>query len=163
VTNRYFQHYARHLPFLDFARSESPNSFYDQSPLLFWAIISAGARRYQRNPSLLGSLATPLLKLGWSSMQISAAVIPNIQGLLILSTWPFPTNTTSKDNTFTLSGMAVNLALQIGLHVPLQGQEYSRTRVDLSSEGLARRVQLWSYCVVVHQKLEIYPFSHFIS
>ncbi|EPE24357.1 hypothetical protein GLAREA_08209 [Glarea lozoyensis ATCC 20868] len=148
----YFQHYARHLPFLDFARSESPNSFYDQSPLLFWAIITAGARRYQRNPSLLGSLATPLLKLGWSSMQISAAVIPNIQGLLILSTWPFPTNTTSKDNTFTLSGMAVNLALQIGLHVPLQGQEYSRTRVDLSSEGLARRVQLWSYCVVVHQK-----------
>jgi hypothetical protein len=85
-------------------------------------------------------------------MQISAAVIPNIQGLLILSTWPFPTNTTSKDNTFTLSGMAVNLALQIGLHVPLQGQEYSRTRVDLSSTGLARRVQLWSYCVVAHQK-----------
>ena len=48
--------------------------------------------------------------------------------------------------------MAVNLALQVGLHVPLQGQEYSRTRVDLSNEGLARRVQLWSYCVVAHQK-----------
>ncbi|KAG9235845.1 hypothetical protein BJ875DRAFT_256512 [Amylocarpus encephaloides] len=148
----YFLHYAKHLPFLDFQRSESPNSFYDQSPLLFWAIISAGTRRYLRNPSLLGSLAEPLLKLGWSSMQISGAVIPNIQGLLILSTWPFPTNTTSRDNTFTLSGMAVNLALQIGLHVPLQGQEYSRTRIDLSNDSVARRVQLWSYCVIVHQK-----------
>ncbi|CAG8981431.1 hypothetical protein HYALB_00012776 [Hymenoscyphus albidus] len=148
----YFTHYAKHLPFLDCQRSESPNAFHARSPLLFWAIISAGARRYPRNPALLFSLSEPLLKLGWSAMQISGAVIHNIQGLLILSTWPFPTNTTSRDGTFTLSGMAVNLALQIGLHVPLQGQEYSRTRIDLSNDSLARRVQLWSFCVVVHQK-----------
>ncbi|TVY84666.1 Regulatory protein LEU3 [Lachnellula suecica] len=146
----YFLYYAKHLPFLD--PKTTPNSYYNQSPLLFWAIISAGTRRYLGNPTLLGSIAEPVLKLGWSSMHIGGAVIPNIQGLLILSTWPFPTNSTSKDNTFTLSGMSVNLALQIGLHVPLQGQDYSRTRVDLSNENIARRVQLWSYCVVVHQK-----------
>ncbi|TVY52530.1 Regulatory protein LEU3, partial [Lachnellula cervina] len=146
----YFLYYAKHLPFLD--PQATPNSFYDQSPLLFWAIISAGTRRYIGNPTLIGSIAEPVLKLGWSSMHIGGAVIPNIQGLLILSTWPFPTNSTSKDNTFTLSGMSINLALQIGLHVPLQGQDYSRTRVDLSNENIARRVQLWSYCVVVHQK-----------
>ncbi|TVY46941.1 Regulatory protein [Lachnellula occidentalis] len=146
----YFLYYAKHLPFLD--PQATPNSFYDQSPLLFWAIISAGTRKYIGNPTLIGSIAEPVLKLGWSSMHIGGAVIPNIQGLLILSTWPFPTNSTSKDNTFTLSGMSINLALQIGLHVPLQGQDYSRTRVDLSNENIARRVQLWSYCVVVHQK-----------
>ncbi|KAH6676544.1 hypothetical protein B0J14DRAFT_560838 [Halenospora varia] len=146
----YFLRCAKHLPFLD--SQITPNAYYEQSPLLFWAIISAGSRRYTANPNLYALLAEPVLELAWSKMHTSGSVIPNIQGLLILTTWPFPTNSTSKDNTFTLSGMSVNLALQIGLHVPLQGQEYSRTRIDLSNDNIARRVQLWSYCVVVHQK-----------
>lgn len=146
----YFLRCAKHLPFLD--SQITPNAYYEQSPLLFWAIISAGSRRYTANPNLYALLTEPVLELAWSKMHTSGSVIPNIQGLLILTTWPFPTNSTSKDNTFTLSGMSVNLALQIGLHVPLQGQEYSRTRIDLSNDNIARRVQLWSYCVVVHQK-----------
>lgn len=150
MDSRYFAHYHAHLPFLDPA--VSPNSYYDQSSLIFWAIIGVGVRRYTANPTLLGSLAEPILHLPWPPLHPTSAVIPAIQGLLLLSSFPFPTDSTSKDTSYTLSGMAINLALQIGLHVPTYSQDYSRSKMTLTQQDIRRRLQLWFHCIVVHQK-----------
>lgn len=48
--------------------------------------------------------------------------------------------------------MAVNLALQVGLHVPTFFRDYSRSRTTLTQEEIAMKVQLWFYCIVIHQK-----------
>ncbi|KIW10227.1 hypothetical protein PV08_11188 [Exophiala spinifera] len=146
----YFAHYHSHLPFLD--PNISPNSYYDQSSLIFWAIIGVGVRRYTANPTLFGSLAEPILHLPWPPLHPTPAVIPAIQGLLLLSSFPFPTDSTSKDTSYTLSGMAINLALQIGLHVPTFSQDYSRSKMTLTQQDIQRRLQLWFHCIVVHQK-----------
>ncbi|KIW57122.1 hypothetical protein, variant [Exophiala xenobiotica] len=146
----YFTHYSQHLPVLD--PNISPNGYYDQSPLLFWAIIGVGVRRYTANPTLLGSLAERIVHLASPLLHPTPAVIPAIQGLLLLSSFPFPTDSTSKDTSYTLSGMAINLALQIGLHVPTFSQDYSRSKMTLTQEDIQRRVQLWFHCIIVHQK-----------
>ena len=149
-TTRYFTHYSQHLPVLD--PNISPNGYYDQSPLLFWAIIGVGVRRYTANPTLLCSLAERIVHLASPLLHPTPAVIPAIQGLLLLSSFPFPTDSTSKDTSYTLSGMAINLALQIGLHVPTFSQDYSRSKMTLTQEDIQRRVQLWFHCIIVHQK-----------
>lgn len=146
---RYFPHYHKHLPFLD--PRVSPNGFYEQSHLLFWAIVGVGARRYTGNPTLLGSIMDPILHLGWPPLHATPAIVPAIQALLVLSFFPFPTDTTSKDNSYTLSGMAITLAMQIGLHAPTHDQDYYSS-FQINSEDIARRVRLWHYCVVIHQK-----------
>ncbi|KAK7902855.1 hypothetical protein LTR67_002501 [Exophiala xenobiotica] len=146
----YFTRYSQHLPVLD--PTISPNGYYDQSPLLFWAIVGVGVRRYAANPTLLGSLAERIVHLASPLLHPTPAVIPAIQGLLLLSSFPFPTDSTSKDTSYTLSGMAINLALQIGLHVPTFSQDYSRSKMTLTQEDIQRRVQLWFHCIVVHQK-----------
>lgn len=139
-----------HLPFLD--PNVSPNQYYEQSPLLFWAIIGVGVRRYNENPTLLGTIADHVVRLALPLLHPTPAVVPAIQGLLLLSSFPFPEDSTYKDNSYTLSGMAINLALQIGLHVPTFSQDYTKTRINLTAEDIARRVQLWFHCIVVHQK-----------
>lgn len=130
----------------------SPNEYYDKSPLLFWSVIGVAARRFTTNPTLLGSLAEPIIRLASPLLHAPSAVIPAIQSLLLLSSFPFPTDSTSKDISYTLSGMAVNLALQVGLHVPTFSRDYSRSKTTLTQEEITMKVELWFYCIVIHQK-----------
>ncbi|KAF9884036.1 hypothetical protein FE257_002374 [Aspergillus nanangensis] len=57
----FFTFYHPFLPFLD--REQTPDIYYNASPLLFWTIISVGARRYQTDNQLLNSLAGPVSRL----------------------------------------------------------------------------------------------------
>nr|POF01281.1 regulatory protein leu3 [Quercus suber] len=88
----------------------------------------------------------PILHLGWPPLHATPAIVPAIQALLILSFFPFPTDTTSKDNSYALSGMAITLAMQIGLHAPTHDTDYYSS-FQINSEDIARRVRLWHYCV----------------
>lgn len=130
----------------------APNAYYFNSPLLFWTIISVAYRRGSKDPELLGKLAPLVLDLVWSSIRTTIVSIPNIQALLILSTWSFPASTVFKDMTFLLSGMAVNLALQAGLHVPLQSEDFTLSKLKLSQDDFRKRTKLWLYCLLVREK-----------
>lgn len=152
VTNgdRYFVFYHPFLPFLD--REQSPDDYYNTSPLLFWTIISVGARRYQTDTHLLNSLAGPVSRLVWSTLADIPQSYHVVKALCLLCTWPFPTSSTSTDPTFMLCGMMMQVAMQLGLHRPSHTQDFSKFRVELMEEELRDKVRTWAVCNIVAQR-----------
>ncbi|KAK1148951.1 hypothetical protein N8T08_007626 [Aspergillus melleus] len=139
------------LPFLD--RAQSPEDYYKSCPLLFWTIISVGARRYTADTHLLNSLAGPVSRLVWSTLADIPQSYHVVKALCLLCTWPFPTSSTSNDPTFMLCGMMMQVAMQLGLHRPSHTQDFSKFRVELIEEELRDKVRTWAICNVVAQRV----------
>lgn len=146
---QFFQYHHPFLPFLD--PVQTPDQYFDQSPLLFWTIIAVASRRYTADPGLLSSLSTPLTTLLWRTV----ADIPNnyfvVKALCLLCAWPFPTSTTSMDPTHILVGLMMKTATGIGLHRPNHTQDFSRVSVELNREQVHDRVTTWAVCNIVSQ------------
>lgn len=144
----FFTFYHPFIPFLD--PTKNPDEYYQSSPLLFWTIISVATRRY--DPSLLTSLAVPLSEMLWKTI----AEVPQnyivVKALCILCTWPLPISSTSSDPTFMLSGLMMQIAMQIGLHRPSHAQDFSKFKVELREEELRDRVRTWATCNAVAQR-----------
>jgi hypothetical protein len=146
----FFTYYHPFLPFLD--REQSPEEYYTVSPLLFWTIISVGARRYQPDPNLLNSLAGPVTRLVWSTLADVPQSYHVVKALCLLCSWPFPTSSTSTDPTFMLCGLMIQIAMQLGLHRPSHTQDFSKYRVELVEEELRDKVRTWATCNIVAQR-----------
>ena len=144
----FFTCYHPFIPFLDPTRTT--DEYYLSSPLLFWTIISVATRRY--DPSLLTSLAVPLSELLWKTI----AEVPQnyivVKALCIICTWPLPISSTSSDPTFMLSGLMMQVAMQIGLHRPSHAQDFTKFKVKLREEELRDRVRTWATCNAVAQR-----------
>ncbi|KAL4808964.1 hypothetical protein BDV18DRAFT_133603 [Aspergillus unguis] len=147
----FFTYYHPFLPFLD--QEQSPEDYYTASPLLFWTIISVGARRYQPDTNLLNSLAGPVTRLVWSTLADVPQSYHVVKALCILCSWPFPTSSTSTDPTFMLCGLMIQVAMQLGLHRPSHTQDFSKYRVELVEEELRDKVRTWAVCNVVAQRV----------
>jgi hypothetical protein len=66
------------------------------------------------------------MKLIWAEISKPPYKVPTIQALIILCTWPFPTTTTYKAVSLTLSSIAISASMQVGLHMPFNTQDFSR-------------------------------------
>lgn len=141
--NSFFGEYAHILPILDASRT--PNAYYSSSAFLFWAIVGVGCRTYARNPTLLAVLPSKILNLAVLTLN-SHNSVEVVQGLLLILYWPFPRSSTDYKPNYVLTGAVVHLAMQLGLHLPVSGQEYSAAKLSLNSEELKRRSQIWGYC-----------------
>ncbi|KIV94162.1 hypothetical protein, variant 1 [Exophiala mesophila] len=139
--------YAPQLPFLD--PLKSPNAQYASSPFLFWAIIGVGCRTYARNPTLLAVLAPAVLAAALSTLN-SPVTLQTIQGLLTLLHWPFPKTSATSDLLYPLTGALINMAMQIGLHLPISAQEFSKVRLCLDTAEIERRARTWGFCQLIH-------------
>ncbi|EPS30349.1 hypothetical protein POX_b02641 [Penicillium oxalicum] len=149
--NLFFTYYHPFLPFLN--RTKTPEDYFSASPLLFWTIVSVGARRYQSDSGLLTSLAGPVTRLVWSTLADIPQSYHVVKALCLLCSWPFPTSSTSTDPTFMLCGMMVQVAMQLGLHRPSHTQDFSKFRVELIEEELRDKVQTWAICNIVAQRV----------
>ncbi|CAG8314972.1 unnamed protein product [Penicillium salamii] len=149
--NLFFTYYHPFLPFLD--PKQSPEDYYNASSLLFWTIISVGARRYQGDSTLLNSLAGPVSRLVWSTLADIPQSYHVVKALALMCSWPFPTSSTSTDPTFMLCGMMVQVAMQLGLHRPSHTQDFSKFRVELIEEELRDKVRTWAICNIVAQRV----------
>lgn len=149
--NEFWVNYHQYLPFLN--PSQSSDQYYQQHPLLFWAIVAVAARRYTADPGLLTSVTGPLTRLLWQTV----GEVPNnhfvVKALALICTWPLPTSTTSTDPTHILCGVMMKSATGIGLHRPNHTQDYSRVSVDLNREQLHDRVTTWAVCNIVAQSV----------
>ena len=144
----YFTFYHPFLLILD--PEKSPEYYYETSQLRFWIIISVAARRL--NPSLLRDLAGPVSELLW---KILAEVPQNyiiVKALCILCTWPLPIDSSSSDPTFMLSGLMMQIAMQIGLHRPSHTQDFTKFKVELMDVELRDRVRTWAACNATAQR-----------
>ncbi|KIX07614.1 uncharacterized protein Z518_02267 [Rhinocladiella mackenziei CBS 650.93] len=123
----------------------SPDPVFDRCPLLFWAICAAAASDH---PILLlqpeiSSLVATIIATPPRSVEI-------VQGLLILCMWPFPYSNTTEDPSLIYSGMATQAALQMGLHRPNFGNEFS-SKKDPSVEREEVKRSTWLACYIVAQ------------
>lgn len=146
----FFDKYHRFLPFLDPLRQPEEVLAKDNK-LLFWAIISVGARHYKRDPGLLNRLKDPLTDLIWKTIkgQTNHHVV---KALCLLCYWPLPQHRTVMDPTFVLCGVMMQVAIQIGLHQPTHPQDFSRTKVRLQKEDIQDRLRTWAVCNIVAQR-----------
>lgn len=148
---RFFTLFSPFLPFLNPERT--PDEFFRRSPLLFWTIITIGARQYHADRELFSALSGPLTRLVWATM----AEIPQshhvVKALILLCAWPLPTSSTSTDPSFMYCGLMMKIALQIGLHRPSHAQDFSKFRIELREIELQDRVVVWSVCNIVAQRI----------
>ncbi|KFA63897.1 hypothetical protein S40285_06808 [Stachybotrys chlorohalonatus IBT 40285] len=156
VTHLFNQFWAFYHPFLPFLNPQQlPDQYYQQHPLLFWAIISVAARRMspQNVPNLLNNLSRPLTTLLWSTIGEVPSSYYVVKALCLLCAWPLPTSTTTSDPTHILCGVMMKTATGIGLHRPNHIQDFSRVSVTLNKEQLADRVTTWAVCNIVAQNV----------
>jgi hypothetical protein len=78
--------------------------------------------------------------------------VPSIQGMLLLLHWPFPKVNSGHDMSYALSAAVLHMAMQIGLHVPVASQEFSKQRLRLTEDDLRIRAETWGHCTLVYQK-----------
>ncbi|KAI9758608.1 MAG: hypothetical protein M4579_002984 [Chaenotheca gracillima] len=149
--NEFVTYYHPVLPILDPLRP--PEYYYDTCELLFWTVIVVAARRYKPLPQLLSSLAPSFSKMIWSTLGDIPQSYHVVKALCLICTWPLPTSSTSTDPTFMLSGVMMQIALQIGLHRPSHVQDFSRFHVKLREEELKDRVKTWATCNIVAQSV----------
>ncbi|KAL8845752.1 MAG: hypothetical protein Q9198_011356, partial [Flavoplaca austrocitrina] len=127
------------MPLLD--PSITPDAYFAISPLLPWIIISVAARHYPPDPNLLPSLSAPVSVRLWATLADVPQNYVVVKALCILCTWPLPVSSTSSDPTFMLSGLMMQIAMQIGLHRPSHAQDFARFKEDLREEELRDRVK----------------------
>lgn len=146
----FFTYYYPYLPMLD--PQKSPDEYYAASPLLFWIIIAVAARRDQTDPTLLTSLAAPVSRLLWATLESVPQNYIVVKALCLICSWPMPISSTSADPTFMLSGMMMQIAMQIGIHRPSHAQDFTKFKVELREEELKDRVRTWASCNAVAQR-----------
>ena len=157
LLSSFFQRYFPILPIID--SMLSPDECFELSPFLFWTIVFIGSRHYARDPTLLGKLAPRINSIALRALESRANPIQTIQGLLLLCVWPVPINTMHKDISNVLSGAAIHLAMQIGLHVIGSGQDFARTKLNSGNDEKVFRAQLWVHCLMIsHRSVNINSF-----
>lgn len=148
---RFFTLFNPFLPFLNPERT--PDEYFQRSPLLFWTIVTIGARQYSADPELFPALIQPLTRLVWAIMADVPQNYHVVKALILLCAWPLPTSSTSTDPTLMLCGLMMKIALQIGLHRPSHAQDFTKFRIELREIELQDRVVVWSVCNLVAQRI----------
>lgn len=139
----FFRHYHRTLPILD--PSWDPDTVYLLSPFVFWCVVITGSRRYDLDPTILHRLAPGVTQMTLLQLPQSQSYFPTICGLVMLCVWPLPMKTMHDDPSLLYSGIAMQMALQHGLHSFPQSQAYGGPvpfRNAMREVSLAR---VWAY------------------
>ncbi|TVY65581.1 Regulatory protein LEU3 [Lachnellula suecica] len=150
----FFEHYHPSLPFLD--PSKSPDDYYDSGESIFWTIISIASRRYQDDFMLFIVLSEWVPKLVWSLITTPVYNLALVQSIILISIWPFPTDSTYKDTLITLSSIALSAAMQIGLHRPMNTSDFQRRltqwkKTSIDEKECKERTATWAAANIVSQ------------
>ncbi|EED13923.1 C6 transcription factor, putative [Talaromyces stipitatus ATCC 10500] len=149
--DQYFKFYHPFLPLLD--PSKDPEEIRSCSDILAWTVICVSSRRCPYESGLLVSLSGPFSRLLWASISSVPQNYHVVKALCLLCTWPLPTTSQKSDQTFMLSGLMMNLAMQLGLHRPVQPEEFTTFRMEVRGEELKDRLQTWVLCNLVAQNV----------
>jgi transcriptional regulatory protein LEU3 len=147
----YFAHYHSLLPIL--RPEKPPHDVYEECPVLFWCVVAVAARHSETLPILLRQLAQPVLDLLWSNIRCPPYTMGLVQAILLISTWPFPTNSSATDQTYTLTSVAVNASIQMGLHRPINQHDFVKYRFHLSEAQVQERLSTWTACNIIANRV----------
>ncbi|KZF20238.1 hypothetical protein L228DRAFT_284967 [Xylona heveae TC161] len=143
----YFHYLSHYIPILD--SSVSPNTYYSESPFLFWVIIAVASRMYNADSNLLHALAPKVLDMAAMLIKSRKAALHTIRGLLLLLTWPMPKGAQNDEASFPLVGALWHMAMHNGLHMPFSSHD---PRIKLGEAELKQRAELWIFCTITYQR-----------
>ncbi|OQD80904.1 hypothetical protein PENANT_c031G02739 [Penicillium antarcticum] len=149
--DQYFTYYHPFLPLLN--PPKPPEVYLHRCPLLAWTIICVASRRSPYEPGLLSALSGPFSRLLWSTITSVPQDYRVVKALCVLCTWPLPTTSQRTDATFMLSGLMMQIAMQLGLHRPVQAEEFTTFRMEVQGEALKDRLHTWVICNIVAQNV----------
>lgn len=129
-----------------------PHEYYELSGLLFWVIISIGARRLKSQPTLLPKLAHNVTDLLWRTVRTAPHSVHVVRAIALLCTWPFPASISTSDPTFMLTGLMIQMGVQMGLNRPVDAQDFSKAPLELTDKELAEWTRTWEACMIVSQR-----------
>ncbi|TVY75698.1 Regulatory protein LEU3, partial [Lachnellula suecica] len=141
----FFTSYHPFLPFLDPA--QKPDQYFELCPLLGWSIIIVAARHFKQEPKLLSSLRAEFVKLMWATIGDMPPSYHVAKALCLICFWPLPTNGGTRDASFQLSGILMQIAVQNMLHLPFRTPAPDETQA-LKAEQRDRLVT-WITCNIV--------------
>ena len=150
IPPRYFNYYHSFLPLLNLPKP--PEVYLNRCPLLAWTIVCVASRRSPSDPGLLTALSGPFSRLLWSTITSVPHDYRVVKALCLLCTWPLPTTSQRTDATFMLSGLMMQIAMQLGLHRPVQAEEFTTFQMEVQGEALKDRLHTWIICNIVAQK-----------
>ncbi|KAF7973110.1 hypothetical protein HWV62_16224 [Athelia sp. TMB] len=164
--NEFFAYFHPYCPLL--IRPRSPINTHRAEPLLFWTILTIASRRpavsAEAKHVLYGADGEGLRSVTYRQLaeEVKASVaalgiipprhVDAVQALLLLCEWPLPSIRTRDDRSWHYSSLAIQIALQLGLHRPHFSHEFS-ARVEEqpaadSIEGQERTLA-WVYCHII--------------
>ncbi|KAJ5156362.1 hypothetical protein N7492_009165 [Penicillium capsulatum] len=149
--DQYFNYYHPFLPLLNLPKP--PEVYLHRCPLLAWTIICVASRRSPSEPGLLSAISGPFSRLLWSTITGVPQDYRVVKALCVLCTWPLPTTSQRTDATFMLSGLMMQIAMQLGLHRPVQAEEFTTFRMEVQGEALKDRIHTWVICNIVAQNV----------
>ncbi|KZP11742.1 hypothetical protein FIBSPDRAFT_175932 [Athelia psychrophila] len=156
--DEFFEHFHPSCPM--FLTSRAPVPTHRTDPLLFWAILAVASR----GPPLPSGMQKILQGVSYEALaeQVKASVAalgiypprtPSVvQALLLLCEWPLPAKSSRDDRTWHYSSLAIQTALQIGLHRPQFPHEFtSRIEEQVAAETVEgqERTLAWIYCHII--------------
>jgi hypothetical protein len=147
--DRFFENYHHFMEILD--PSLSPDQYYMRSPLLFWCIISVAATRYEEDAALQSVLSPCVTRLLWNTISVRPHNRFAILSLLLLSIWPFPTNTMATNPCLMLVSLAQTASMQLGLHRPETVQDFLRVKTTFGPQEFQEAVKIWAGCYIATQ------------
>lgn len=130
-----------------------PNACYTRSPLLFWAIVAVGSRKYDGDPTLLTSLTTRLPPLLNTVVLARENPLATIQALTLFCAWPMPFTSLSNDITPLQAGLLLSHAFLTGLNVQGTGQDFHDAKLKIDNSFAERRARLWYLCITICQRV----------
>ena len=146
-------YFSKYHPFVDILDAGlSPDAYFERSRLLFWTILAIATQYSTEDATLTVALAPRVNDLAIDCLKWRDQYLDSIQALLLLLNWPLCAGYPS-DITFTLAGASVHMAMQIGLHVPLSSQEFSKAKILLTDAEINQRTELWTHCLIAHGRI----------
>ena len=110
-------------------------------PLLFWTIIITASRHSTSYSYLYDSLRAGYEDLLAKNMIKVIRSVAQLHAILILVMWPLPYPGPMNDPSWGYCGLALNAALQMGMHRPGFHREYGFP--DLTQEQVQLRTVTW--------------------
>ncbi|CAK5264243.1 unnamed protein product [Mycena citricolor] len=143
----YFRHVHPYFSILDPQLHGDPNLLLWKSPFLFTAICATAARYMTERPNLHAKANDFARDAASQALIEDCASVEICQAYLIIAVYPTPHKTYSEDRAWVFIGLAVKMALQLGLNVPgdspasLEGLNRTRTWLKCFCADLSFSVQ----------------------
>lgn len=146
----FFTRYSPQFPAIE--GEITPNDCYEQSPYLCLTIITIGSRRYTRDPTLFSQLSPQLTEYTKHAAFSRETSLHTIQAFMLNCAWPLPQSSLSRETTHIVSGVLLQHALSVGLHIFGVGQDFSRVKLQEDRALMYLRARLWVLCIVICQR-----------